>query len=784
MALLKILFLLASVAYLAFEFSFNAMLLDASGVMFPTANEVHTVEVYGRLVSSCGLVLLVLSFFGGNRWQLDTPATRVAGILIAVVFASPFLLTSDATFQLRVIALSGATILLLVAIVNFPWRAPLFVIGLVLSVGPGMYVGQKALLYKLFVDDSTGAERKAALGLTMLKGGIAAGMINLEQSSFDSRNIQTPEGKTALVLLGGLSGMSDSFIERTLAQADAVIERAVVAQARQELERAYRDYRRKVDEFHSNNWEPYKAASLKYQSEIAEAANSVEQNWALVGSQIDKGWADYNDAVRVYETGANDDANRAYPGVDAAVHRLSDCQRRKRNRAECLQRVEERYNTNKGLHNALGGYVPLSDWCRKVEKTGFEKALDAGIGLLSGNTGALMVWQDTYDCSVTHEIVRNRILINHEDSFRQKSGGYPIGLDYAGFKRHSLTSASVRERLAQQGLILPDDWQPTDAASFRTAYLDGVRKRAEEKWAGEIQRRAGFFVQPSLHYEKFLSTNEVENRIKQSVGAAWFPGFSLDMTEQQFWERVVQPKATSEVSKLLAMFEEADTAFADGGAFEERGKQAIASLRIPPISLSLSLFFALVTLVKSVSAFAGLADNRNKNNKPSTGGINANVLRASTAIVLTSVIAVAPFFSTNSFAESRVFRFLADEFSASSMASHYPVEWVIRMQPLMYPVGAGINENLNAPFIWLKSADILKDSPLGAFETTITPVNVGRNMLGQIQAELKKEGMYDGAIDGLNGPRTQDAIKQFQLENDFPVTGQVTLEMIRALGLD
>ncbi len=47
-----------------------------------------------------------------------------------------------------------------------------------------------------------------------------------------------------------------------------------------------------------------------------------------------------------------------------------------------------------------------------------------------------------------------------------------------------------------------------------------------------------------------------------------------------------------------------------------------------------------------------------------------------------------------------------------------------------------------------------------------------------LQRELKKDGYYQGAIDGLFGPATREAVVQFQEEMDLDVTGYVDRKML------
>jgi len=52
-----------------------------------------------------------------------------------------------------------------------------------------------------------------------------------------------------------------------------------------------------------------------------------------------------------------------------------------------------------------------------------------------------------------------------------------------------------------------------------------------------------------------------------------------------------------------------------------------------------------------------------------------------------------------------------------------------------------------------------------------------------VQDQLARLGYSPGAIDGVIGPQTQDAIADFQNDHHLPVTGEINRSLLRALGL-
>jgi len=52
-----------------------------------------------------------------------------------------------------------------------------------------------------------------------------------------------------------------------------------------------------------------------------------------------------------------------------------------------------------------------------------------------------------------------------------------------------------------------------------------------------------------------------------------------------------------------------------------------------------------------------------------------------------------------------------------------------------------------------------------------------------VQSELAKRGYYHGAIDGVLGDETEDAVARYQEDNDLSVTGTLTATTLQSLGL-
>lgn len=52
-----------------------------------------------------------------------------------------------------------------------------------------------------------------------------------------------------------------------------------------------------------------------------------------------------------------------------------------------------------------------------------------------------------------------------------------------------------------------------------------------------------------------------------------------------------------------------------------------------------------------------------------------------------------------------------------------------------------------------------------------------------VQRELARQGYYQGAIDGVIGPRSRAAIRAYQARNGICVSGQIDSALLRSLNL-
>jgi peptidoglycan hydrolase-like protein with peptidoglycan-binding domain len=66
-------------------------------------------------------------------------------------------------------------------------------------------------------------------------------------------------------------------------------------------------------------------------------------------------------------------------------------------------------------------------------------------------------------------------------------------------------------------------------------------------------------------------------------------------------------------------------------------------------------------------------------------------------------------------------------------------------------------------------------------EPAVGRSHVSRDTVMQVQNELQGQGLYDGPIDGIAGPKTREGLRQFQARQGMPQTGEIDTATLQQL---
>ena len=75
------------------------------------------------------------------------------------------------------------------------------------------------------------------------------------------------------------------------------------------------------------------------------------------------------------------------------------------------------------------------------------------------------------------------------------------------------------------------------------------------------------------------------------------------------------------------------------------------------------------------------------------------------------------------------------------------------------------------------------DQPYDNTESVDNGVPAADATVQAVQTQLTQLGYYNGPIDGIFGPTTRDAVAKYQIANQLNVTGSLSPDMLRSLGL-
>jgi peptidoglycan hydrolase-like protein with peptidoglycan-binding domain len=66
-----------------------------------------------------------------------------------------------------------------------------------------------------------------------------------------------------------------------------------------------------------------------------------------------------------------------------------------------------------------------------------------------------------------------------------------------------------------------------------------------------------------------------------------------------------------------------------------------------------------------------------------------------------------------------------------------------------------------------------QEQPLAQQQGQTAGTGLSRDQILEVQQELLRKGYYSGPVDGIFGPKTERALREFQKDQQLPVTGQI-----------
>lgn len=257
------------------------------------------------------------------------------------------------------------------------------------------------------------------------------------------------------------------------------------------------------------------------------------------------------------------------------------------------------------------------------------------------------------------------------------------------FTADSATPAQRQHVIAQvraRGIEVPDNWRLDDKPTFMNSPPFASAELQFRRKADQILGQ-GSTIPPGLDWSAFTAHRDVQRFVARELVQRW-PDFGgrktgalpLDGGFDQFRAAVFEPQIKQAVQARLKELSAPARAFANGGTLEGAGKQALRAMLVPPIALSLSLFFGLLNFMALLlTPFA-----------------HSRLARTAMGALCLGALALTPLLLDNRITTAKAYRNLHDVMESNHQGAAQTLDWLVRVQPVMYPVGHALSPLLEA----------------------------------------------------------------------------------------
>lgn len=637
--------------YLFPELIFNAELVRTVGSAGASAADIHRLELFGRAISGIGVTLLVLDAIKG--------------------------------FPLRS---KDRTLLLSLAVFLLLW--------------PLVFFGQKYVIDKYLIEPSSAEQRQTAFLSLVVKDALAAQAVAVEGLPFDSDNPESPVSQTFLSLFGGLVYANNNVLEQIKQSRQELATAYVVNQTQAQVPELLAQHQQLSLKLRDAYTEHYQPAYNDYKQALLDSSNVAAREWGKVTAQLDEGWHDYQTMLEKADELASQQAEQAGPRIYEFLDYYHDrCVNDGKINARCRERAESRYK--KQITQLGYGYIPHEHWLIEEDVSTGENVfnsliagvLTGGISLaaqaLSAATGGDGGFKDKR-YKYTNDTALYKLRLLQLPAFQQKfvdDYGYPLGLaSRQAFLDYPETGKRVRAELRQADIRLSANWSLHDRASFDQAVLEKIARDAMQAWSDGLDEKA-VALPPGLNWQQFHQHPEVLAYVNRQLSGEKLTHYNPEWSDAEFKRQVLEPKVREQAQQLLRELAAQQSAFADSGDFAERGKQSLRAVIVPPISMGLSLLLICLTLIKLPLRYLQLLIRQ-----PSP--MSQRVFRWAPVATLLAVIilpfaVLQPQFDRD-YPGAASFLATVGESAHPSLA--YGLEWTLRTQPVIAPLGNELSE--------------------------------------------------------------------------------------------
>jgi hypothetical protein len=638
--------LILSTLYLIPEIIFNAQLVNVAGSINSNFDAIHKVELFGRAISGIGVSLMLISLISAKHFKHSV-------------------------------------------------RFFFFAMMITLVAWPVTFFGQKWAVDTFIIEPSTAEERQKATMAILLKDALANNAVNIDGIEFDPDAVNSPANQTFLTLFGGLLYADPTIQDSLDKRMRDIIRTFISARAVNQFDGHYADYTRVYKDM-AAKYDEYLEGSQRYNDAINGIGKVQSDALVELSNKLKNGYTDYQNSVKGFQARAQARAQEYGPRIYDFFKKLEKCNERKNNK-RCNEQLTAQYRQE--IMKAGLGYIE-PNYFLIVEDVGFWENLANTVvgGVLTGGmmtvlqglsaaTGGDGGWKDKkYYWTKDNGHYQEKFAAKMVPQF-ERENGYPVDIDsFEAFKNHESTRTKTIERFAKEGINLAENWKLSDTASLTGAVGVKVRRDAKAAWDREMNKM-DLALTPNQEWVAFQKHADVQRILSERLSDYYVAGMRVDLNERQFQRTIMDPIVERQTSRLLQEYLAAERLFEDGAEYEQRGKNSLRAVFIPPISMSISLILICLTLVTLPAKYYALLSA-----EPTSKGV---LLSGAAAVVILFI----PSFMPNPLAapgSNQTIAYFFDKMDENASPIYSGVlGWTLDAQPLMLPLGNAINDSSN-----------------------------------------------------------------------------------------
>lgn len=627
------LLLIVNAIYIALELFFNISLLDVASSS-SNFDDIHHLELLGRALSSFGFTFIF--------WKIIS-------------------------LQKKISIKKKTLLIILVSAITYP----LF------------YYGQM-ILVNHFSNSASVELKKDSYALVLIKDGIRNGNLNLGIKAYSSETIQSPESKTFSVLSGIILLHNDTslnFIQSNLAQLSYNIFRS---KAREEASNNYEKIKISITSETDYLWDSYSSAKLKISNQYSNSSSLMSKNYTKINADVKLLWSNYSRWNERYSRVLHDYYGDTLEGDLKQIPRCKD--------QACFNNIIQ--HNRMTTQNRLSGVSKKSSTFRMNSDISLARqfskenvySIEKICQIKDTNYKAIYQVRDStgnknYTFNLNGNFIKGLVCVIDHDEMRNdyintNKNAILGNMHTLNFNHRNINSflndPMIQEfmdnqSLAKGGMPLPKPFPVNNISLFNNKLVSDKQKIVNKILSEEIKKKMNLNISDNLESRAQLKKNpEYNERLKNKLGVLYFDGLSEDISEKEFNSGFIKNVTDRTVREFLENYKNSDK-------YNENGNPQVKAIIVPPIALSLSLFFTLINGgILIVSILKIFIKNEYLYNK----------IRIFMIFLILTLI-VSPILHDNSFSKDDAYNTMLNKLKNENIVLGYCADWTMKTEPMI-----------------------------------------------------------------------------------------------------